>query len=208
METMATEMSVTQALAEVKLLEKRLQKTLDTETTQWIAVATKTRPVDVAELKRRAQAADQSFMALVGRRDRLKQAIVKSNATTQVKIGEWTGTVAEAIERKTSIRYKQEFLGLLKNQYSSALETYKAEQEEVNRRLDRMLTSELGKDVRTNPDTIAALTTTFRENNKVELVDPIHLADQIARFEEEIDTFVTNVDWVLSESNGRTMVSI
>ncbi len=180
METMATEMSVTQALAEVKLLEKRLQKTLDTETTQWIAVATKTRPVDVAELKRRAQAADQSFMALVGRRDRLKQAIVKSNATTQVKIGEWTGTV----------------------------ETYKAEQEEVNRRLDRMLTSELGKDVRTNPDTIAALTTTFRENNKVELVDPIHLADQIARFEEEIDTFVTNVDWVLSESNGRTMVSI
>ena len=208
METMATEMSVTQALAEVKLLEKRLQKTLDTETTQWIAVATKTRPVDVAELKRRAQAADQSFMALVGRRDRLKQAIVKSNATTQVKIGEWIGTVAEAIERKTSIRYKQEFLSLLKNQYSSALETYKAEQEEVNRRLDRMLTSELGKDVRTNPDTIAALTTTFRENNKVELVDPIHLADQIARFEEEIDTFVTNVDWVLSESNGRTMVSI
>ena len=78
----------------------------------------------------------------------------------------------------------------------------------MDSRLERLLQSELGKDVKTNPDTLAALTNTFRANNKVEMVDPLDLATKIADLEEEINSFETNVDWVLSEANGKTTIEV
>jgi len=72
---------------------------------------------------------------------------------------------------------------------------FEAAQSQLNSRLERLLQSELGKDVKTNPDTLAALTNTFRSNNKVEFVDPLDLAVKIGELEEEISSFETNVDW-------------
>jgi hypothetical protein len=62
--------------------------------------------------------------------------------------------------------------------------------------------------VRTNPETIQAITNSFRDNNKVEFVDPLGLEKRIKELDEEIETFETNVDWVLSEANGRTMIQV
>lgn len=225
---MSQRMSITQALAELKLLDKRIRKMVAPKTTSapawesygasesettypelnWIAVKTKSAPVDAEQLAREARAEWQSFMDLVNRRDRIKKAVVQSNATTQVTIGTWTGTMAEAIEHKSSIGYKKMLLGAMKKSLSTALEQQKAAQKEVQERLDRLLQSELGKDVRTNPDTIQSITVSFRENNKVELVDPLELAKRIKELGEEVENFETNVDWVLSETNGRTMVEV
>lgn len=198
--------SITQALAEIKLLGKRIDSAL--EGTEWIAVATKSHPVDSERLKSKAQAVEQSYTALVNRRQALKAAIVRSNAETFVRIGTTSMTVAEAIERKTSIAYQQRLLESMRSAHYTATQTYRSEQEQVQTRLDRLLATELGKDVRTNPETISALTSTFKDNNRVDLVDPLHLADRIKALEEEVDTFTTNVDWVLAESNGRTMIEI
>jgi hypothetical protein len=95
----------------------------------------------------------------------------------------------------------------MKEQLVSVRAQYESEQGQLTSRLERLLASELGKDVRTNPETITALTNTFRENNRVELVDPLDLATHVRVLEEEIDSFETNVDWVLSEANGRTMIA-
>ncbi len=200
------QMSITQALAEIKLLDKRITKYIDN--VQWAAVSTVSNPVDSDKLKSRALAEYQSYMDLVKRRDTIKRAIVLSNAATQVTIGNWKGTVAEAIEHKKSISYKEQLLEEMKRQILRAKEQYEAQKASVDSRLERLLQSELGKDVKTNPDTITALTTSFRANNKVELVDPLDLAAKITVLEEEITSFETNVDWVLSEANGRTMINV
>jgi hypothetical protein len=197
-------MSITQALAEIKLLGKRIQSALND--VEWLAVSTKTRPVDVDRLKKAAQGTEQSYLDLVKRRSVLKQAIVQSNAKTVVKVGEWTGTIAEAIEKKNSIEYQRQLLESMRSAYVRITDEYKREQDAAQTRLDRLLASELGKDVRTNPETIAALNATFKENNRVDLVDPLHLSERIKALEAEIDSFTTNVDWVLSESNGRTII--
>jgi hypothetical protein len=215
-------MSVTQALAELKLLDKRISKIYapasygyhydssseDTFNFEWVAVRTKTNPVDVEQLKRSAQADWQSFTDLLARRDRMKRAIVKSNATTVVKIGSWEGTVAEAIEQKASISYKKGMLEAAKKHLLAVRERFEKSKKEVQERLDKLLQSELGKDVRTNPDTIAAITVSFLESNKVELVDPLNLATKVKQLEEEVENFQSNVDWVLSEANGRAMIEI
>ena len=129
-------------------------------------------------------------------------------AATRVKIGAWEGTVAEAIEYKTSISYKRRLLDVMRAQIVDAMRNFKEQQENVDGRLEKLLHSELGKDVKTSPETITALTNSFRENNKVELVDPLDLAQRTRELEEEIEEFETNVDWVLSETNGKTMITI
>jgi hypothetical protein len=205
---MTSEMSITQGLAELKLLDKRIKKLCGTDCFKFVDVSTKTRFVDTDTLKKEALASYQSFVDLVKRRDSIKQAIVLKNATTLVKIGEWTGSIAEAIERKSSIEYKKSLLYNMKRQATAANERYDNEQRELADRLDRLMNSEMGKDVRTNPETINAITSSFYEKNKVSLVDPLNSAKLIADLEEEVETFLTNVDWVLSETNGKTRIRV
>lgn len=200
------QMSITQALAELKLLDKRISKHIDNIT--WAEVSTVSKPVDAEKLKTKAQAEFQSYMDLVKRRDSIKRAIVLSNASTRVKIATWEGTVAEAIEHKKSIQYKQNLLEVMKAQLLKAKNDFESQKNAVDMRLERLLQSELGKDVKTNPETITALSTSFRGNNKVELIDPLDLGAKISALESEVDSFETNVDWVLSEANGRTMISV
>jgi len=204
---MTSKMSITQGLAELKLLDKRLNKRLDGAS--WAAVSTKTNRVNEEDLKKTADSFYKSYMDLVSRRDTIKRAIVLSNATTIVTIGNsWKGTVAEAIEHKSSISYKKKLLEKMKTDVLTAESDYKAAVEERDSRLDRLLSSELGKDVKTNPETIAALSASFQESNKIVIVDPLNLKSKAADLEEEIDAFESNVDWVLSETNGKTLIDV
>jgi len=204
-------MSITQGLAELKLLDKRINKCL-TYAVYWAQVRTKTNKVDDSDLKKTAQSEYQSYMDLVKRRDTIKRAIVLSNAQTQVTIGtgpkKWVGTVAEAIEHKSSLTYKKNLLDKMVRNIERVDEEYKEAMEVLEKRLDGLLTSELGKDVKTNPETITALRNSFMETNKVEIVDPMDLKKMAKDLEEEIDAFETNVDWVLSEANGKTMIQL
>jgi len=204
-----TQISVTQGLAELKLLDKRINKELSY--VFWAKVSTKNNRVDEAALKKTAQAEYQSYMDLVKRRDTIKRAIVLSNAVTPVTVGSgavWKGTVAEAIEHKASLTYKKSLLDKIKRCISTAQSEYQSANEALERRLDGLLTSELGKDVKTNPETITALRQSFLETNKVELVDPLDLVKMAKELSDEIDSFETNVDWVLSEANGKTMITV
>ena len=203
---MAQTMSITQALAELKLLDKRIQKALDYVT--WADVKTKAHPVDTEKFAKTVKAEYQSFTDLVKRRDTIKRAVVTANATTRVKVGAWEGTVAEAIEYKVSIAYKKQLLNVMRLQLHKAKQKYEEQQESVDGRLEKLLHSELGKDVKTSPETITALTNSFRENNRVEMVDPLDLIAKASELEEEIETFETNVDWVLSETNGKTLINV
>lgn len=203
-------MSITQALAELKLLDKRLEKA--SNLSGWVMLSTKGQPVDEEKLKKKGTAEYQSYTDLLNRRNRIKNAVVLSNANTLVRIGAgesaFKGTVAEAIEYKSSIKYKQRLLDGMKDMLMAAREQYEEHKRNADARLERLLASELGKDVRTNPETIAALTSSFNDSNKAELVDPLNLAKKVEELEEEIENFLMNVDWVLSEANGKTMITV
>jgi hypothetical protein len=200
-------MSVTQGLAELKLLGKRIDSRL--EDIQFVEVVTKKNGAGYEESFTSSLKANfQSYVDLMERRMNIKQAIVLANAATRVKIGRWEGTVAEAIEYKSSHAYKKKLLDRMKQQLVEAQRKLKDETAAVNRRLDVLLQSELGKDVRTNPETITAITDSFKENNKVSLLNPLDLSAKIKELEEEITEFQTNVDWVLSEANANTYITV
>ena len=200
-------MSITQALPELKLLEKRIGK-LNFGICDWCKVSHNGSPVDKDKHKKESESQVQSYLDLLDRRNKIKRAIIVSNAQTKVKIGTWEGTVAEAIEYKSSIQFNKELLINMKDCLQMKRDEYERLKGQVDARLERLLQSELGKDVKTNPETITALTNSFRDNNKVEFVDPLDLSERISKLEEEIDGFETNVNWVLSESNAVTFIEV
>lgn len=199
-------MSVTQALSELKLLRSRIQSAIANST--FITIKKKRDLLDTSRFATEANASYQSYSDLLNRYNKIKAAIVISNATTKVTIGEATYTVAEAVERKRSIEFEKDMLAVMQQQYASSRAQYDAHAASEAARVERLLQSELSKDSKTNVETIAQLTETFLSQNKAEIVDPLNLNEKIATATKRIEEFETKVDWVLSESNGKTQISI
>ena len=199
-------MSITQALAELKLLRKRFERVLSDA--EFITLKTKTKQLDADAFKRSATGSYQSFKDLLTRYNRMKAAIVVSNATAKVTVAGREYSIAEAVERKRSIETEKECLHLMQQQYKEVMERYEAHQKAQQERLDRLVMQELGKDNKTSIEIVTQLTATFMESNKAEVVDPLKLEEKIREVQKDLEDFETNVDWALSESNGRTVIMI
>jgi hypothetical protein len=202
----STSVSVTQALAELKLLRRRIDNALGDAT--FICLKKKRDLLDATRFSTAATASYQSYQDLVSRYNKLKAAIVQSNATATVTIGGKTYTVADAVERKRNLQMEKDFLSTLQAQYQQVQEEMKVHQAQEQARVERLLQVELGKDAKTNVETIQSLTETFLAQNKAEIVDPLNLAEKITALRRSIEEFETKVDWTLSESNGRTLITL
>jgi hypothetical protein len=205
MSSSSQQMSISQALVELKLLKSRIQKC---NNGLYVTVKTKTKAVDVADFTKVAKANLQSYKDLLNRYNIIRSRVVVSNATTRVTVAGTEYTVAEAVERKRSIEMEKSMLGVLRSQFKTATAEMESHQKVQQERLDKLLLQELGKDSKTNVDVVDALTETFLKNNKAEIIDPLGLQEVVTNMEKSIQDFESNVDWVLSESNGRTQITV
>ena len=198
--------SVTQALSELKLLRSRIQHAINGS--RLIALKKKRDMLDSNKFAVEARASYQSFADLLARYNQLKAAIVLSNATTSVTIGDKTYTVADAVERKRTIDFEKTMLAIMKQQFEQVKREHETHTVSEQARVERLLQSELSKDSKTNVEVITQLTETFLAQNKAEVLDPLNLETKISEMNRSIEEFETKVDWVLSESNGRTVLSL
>ena len=201
------EISVTQALSEIKLLRSRIYTGLD-DVSLIMLKKKRSDLVDVDKFTSQARAAYQSYNDLVLRYQTLKSAIVKSNAITTVRIAGKTYTVADAVEQKRSISFQEDLLKRMMKEQANVQEEFKTHQHNEQQRVERLLTIELGKSSKTDVDVIKSLTDALLAENKAEILDPLHLGDKINVMKKEIEEFKTTVDWILAESNGRTLIRI
>ena len=201
---MSTSMSVTQGLSELKLIRSRIDTGI--EKAVFVVLKKKRDLVDVTAFSSNAVSSYQSIVDLLERYNRIKSSIVQSNAGTVVTIAGKTYTVADAVERKRSIEYEKDLLSRMKKQWERVREEFADHSESEQTRVDRLVTTELGKESKTNVEVVSKLTETFLDQNKAEIIDPLNLADHIKKLHKSIEEFETQVDWVLSESNAKTLV--
>lgn len=147
-----------------------------------------------------------SMVALIENRKRIKDAIVKSNAMTNVSVNGKVMTVAEAIERKASIEFERNFLRILQDQFLQQNNIVDQQNLQLPTKLETFLQSTLGE--KRDVATVKDLTKTFEDNNKFVLIDPNHIQDYIQKLEKNIDEFVSQVDYTLSESNATTFFDV
>jgi hypothetical protein len=200
------EISVTQALAELKLIRDRLEGKL--HNCHFITMKTKKALLDTDKFNQNAKSSYQSYVDLMERYNRMKSAIVISNAASRVKVGDREYTVAEAVERQRNISIEKQLLLHMKRQHERVMEEFESHKEAEQVRVDRLLSTELGKDAKTNVDVIKGLTETFLAENKAEIVDPLGLEERIKELEKSIEEFTTNINWALSEVNSKTLITL
>ena len=193
-------------MAELKLLRKRIQNV--TQQSALIVLKKKRDLLDVLRFSTEAQASYQSYRDLLSRYNTIKASIVLSNASTTVSIADATYTVADAVERKKTIALEKDMLKKMQLQFEQVTREYEAHVASENARVERLIQTELGKDSKTNVEVITQLSETFLAQNKAEIVDPLGLAKEITTLNKSIEDFETKVDWVLSESNGKTTIRV
>lgn len=199
-------MLVTQALNELKTLDSRIMRAINSATfvtSAKICEKNVTSNMSKEDFNKNAKADLQSIDDLINRRKNIKAAIVASNAVTMVTVAGVEMTVAAAIERKTSIEYERSLLRQMKNQYLTSQQKVDAKNTEMEAAIERLVATAFGKDSKTNikSDDYSAIADPYKEKNEWALVDPIDVLNQITKREEEIDEFISSVDSQLQISN-------
>ena len=205
-----TEITVTRALTQVKTLDERIagfaQKSEPVVSYKIGQKSAGGRPV--AEVEQLINASFQSVQDLIKQRNAIKAAIIRSNSDTKVSIGGVEMTVAEAIERKGSIRLEAALLQTMKAQLAAATQKVEQSNRQMEADLQQLMVAAVGKDRQVGEAELSAIRDPFMAQKQASLIDPLNLAKQIAELDASITGFTSEVDFVLSESNAITKIVI
>lgn len=204
-------MLVTQALNELKTLDSRIMRAINSATfvtSAKICEKNVTSNMSKEDFNANAKANLQSIDDLISRRKNIKSAVVLSNAVTMVTVANIEMTRAAAIERKTSIEYEKTLLRQMKNQYMSAQQNVDRNNAKMEDSIEKLVNTAFGKDSKTNikSEDYSAIADPYKEKNEWGLVDPIDILSQITKREEEIDAFLSEIDSCLQISNCTTYI--
>ena len=212
---MTTEkMTIHKALSELKTIDDRILKAMNTNYV--LAVKHSAEKIDgltVEKFKENMKSGYQKAVDLIARRDAMKRAVVLSNATTKVKIGENEYTVAEAIEMKNhGMDFRKGLLNRITRAYTEAKnELNRNGGEALEKKAEQYVLAVIAaqpKDSKMSVDSEAmkALRKTYIENNTYDLLDPLNVTKIMEELDAEINEFEAEIDAALSVSNALTVI--
>ena len=193
--------SITRALTELKTLDKRIQKTIDTSS----FVSYQGQFHQPSPYTKTAQNDYQSVVDLLERRKNIKSKIIMCNAVTMVNICGKDMTVAEAIETKSSIKHYKNLLAKMKQQYAESNKQVEMINNKVRNDLENKTTRE-NKDDKTMD--LVEFSKKYMDMHGVKLYDPLGINVKIEHIENYIRDFENEVDYILSEKNATTMIEV
>ncbi len=208
------QMSVTRALVEIKRIQERIEtailqgKFVD-KTTGHDQFKKASGNVSVAEATAKIQASFDKVDSLISNREKLKAAIVISNASNYVTVLDRVMTVAEAIEIKSTVSFRQQYLNAMRNQFTLTTNAV----DKANAELDASITASLNtiygnEKGKVEPSMYAAIANPQKQQKESALLDPCNVASRIEKMTDEISQINSEIDFVLSESNARTNISV
>jgi len=212
---MAKQITVTEALSTLKLLDKKIEKQSKVlEFYAWETVANGKVMVgrdyfpSVKDATDFITKAHDKVTSLMASRALLKSKVVASNAQTKVNIGKAEMTVAEAIEYKSSISSQL----VVENRINHAISKVTRAQDDLETRIQTQIENKVNlvlgnkKSLDASDDTLQIIEKQVRESNKIVFHDPLSAVELMSNLSEEILEFLGSVDVVLTVSNSTTMV--
>lgn len=209
-----TNISVTRALATIKNLDAKIERaipslqlvTLSAGTGGSLALAdTK---LTVEEFSDKVKSAEKALTDMIKQRTAIKNAVIQSNATTKVTVGDKEMTVAEAIETKKSIGFKVQLLANLRKQLVTSTSAYTRANDAFQQKLESAEASVSTRDKKATDEEIKLATQGIKLRQTPAIVDPLNLSKYIETLEVEVQDFLLNVDFALSEINAKTEITI
>lgn len=209
-----TTMSITRALTRAKTIEKQLARLVES---QFVVTLMKREVDDVSDvyqdnLKMTKSNFDQ-FNDLFAELNNIKAAVRKSNEVTKVVIGGEELTVADALVYKNTIVYRNNFLDRITRENRNA--ESRVEQSKISADTkfasvrENLIKNSQGQDV--SEDYLKTVLTEEERRLKKAIIEVkvsgINNVNEFIEAERKrIDTFLEEVDYVLSESNATTII--
>lgn len=204
-------MTVHEALAELKVLDKRIVKKIreaDYCTTNRHS-NTKINGKTIAEYKEQLKSEMDSIRSLISRRYAIRNALAQSNAATIITVGGKEYTVATAIEMKrVGMSFNNQLLDRLSYAYKYAKTEISTENgDNLNGKADTYIASMFGtKDKSVKNEEIDSARKTYIEQNTLDLIEGYDCKDLMRSIENEIDAFTKEVDAKIAVSNALTFI--
>ena len=202
--------SLTRALKEVEVLEKRIAKSIEAANLV-AAMRGKKLPTgytSVEQIQTTVKGEYQAVVALIARRNLIKREVLKANSVTPVTIGNKVMTIAEAIDlRNNGIKLDLALLAKLKQEYAQVTRAIDAENQKMEASIERMVEAALGKD-KVDKNAYDTIATPYRTQHEAVLIDPLGMRTLILALQSEIEDFQLNIDFGLSEINARTEIEV
>ena len=204
---------VTKGLNELKLLDSRINRKItegEFVATAKLSVPNVNSKISKEAYKANAKSDYQSIIDLIKRRNKIKSAIIRSNAMTIVDIAGKTMTVAEAIDKKSSIEYEISLLEKLTHQYKISLDEIIKENHKVDESIEQLLNTAYGKEgkEKITQASYEAIAEPYRKANEYGLVDSLDIEKLIKEMKDKIEGFLSEVDTALQISNSTTIIEI
>jgi predicted metalloprotease with PDZ domain len=198
-----TSISITRALAELKTLNKRIEKIVNQSI--FITTSVNNKNLNIPEDNMRSDW--DSVNSLIDRYRTIKFAILQSNANTRVRIGTKTYTVTEAIAMKDVVEQKRKLFDTLRRQKVETVNTVESHNNMIQNKLDNLLQINF-KERKTSEDDIKSNKEAYLKSNEIKVIDPIKIDNRISEMERDLEEFSTNIDFCLSESNAITTITV
>lgn len=211
------QISITRALSELKVLQDRINRSIIEGVFVGVTTGKGTYSTSVVGgVKTTLEAASASIQGsfdkvedLIARRQKIKSAIILSNAKTLVNINGKEMTVAEAIEMKSTVESKKIQLQYMRNQFNGANQTIN----QVNTALEAVIQQSLDKvygaeKSKVDSTLLESIADPQRQQKEASLLDPCKIAEKIENLQNEIQILESEVDFTLSESNAKTVIEI
>lgn len=203
------EMSLTRVLNEIKLLDKKIhQASVKPFLMYSVGGKPNTGFETVKDMENMAEANYKSVTDLISRRNKLKGLLTEANATTKVTIAGDEMTIAQAIDRKSSISLEVNLLNQMNAQLANNVSIVDNGNAQVQQNVDRLLEASFGRDKKITEAESDAITKPYETKHKFALVDKINIRDKIDKLSEKITEFQNEVDFTLSEVNARTVIEV
>jgi len=207
--------SIARLLVEMKMLVKQIEDAKNSAT--YIGVARRNegmsqvmgRPESVSELESIITSKYQQLRDLIARHTRIKSAIVLSNATTNVIICGKEMTVADAINMKITIEaVEKPLLETMRRQYTVSSVTYDKLSTELAAAVNKLIDDANGKDRKADAEGLKVAIELKQKMGAPIHIDPLKLRNLIEAKQKEMEEYLAEVDFALSESNAKTELEV
>lgn len=199
-------MSITRALAQVKLIESKLGRAFagfDVE----INGKLKYFPNFTTEqFEKEALVEVNSFEDLFKNRLKIKSAIARANIDTKISLLGTEYSIIELIDLKNSSQYKKNVYTNLINNYTKCNSDVISQDVKIENEVSKQVEVANSNKTQVSKDLTTTLTETYKTlwGGKVIGLD----INKVKKEKEELDKLVAEIDMILSEINSRTEIEV
>lgn len=203
------ELTLTRALAELKLLDSKISKAIQELKSVSYSVNNIVPEFRVTsdEFKANYNSQMQSIQDLRNNKVILKNALMKANAETKVTIGGKEYTILEALNRKTDISTESLLVQTMKKQLSASIANVNSINNSIESNIENTIRSKSASSGNQSKDYIQTVRDSYKPQMP-ELVNADVVEKLIKDKEEEISEFIAEVDYALSEVNAITKIKV